>query len=90
MDLNKLLKDRIYFKVIKFFHENPASIDTARGIATWVGENRREAKRALLKLEKLKILTSHKTSSTIGYSYTTDLKLIKRIGSLLKKYDKED
>ncbi len=85
MNLKRLLRDPIYFKIICFFHENPTSVDTPRGIAAWTGENRQTVKKALLELAKLKLLIAHKTTSTAGYSYTRDGKLIKTIGPLLKK-----
>jgi len=85
VDERKILKDPIYFKIVSFFHENPASIDTPRGIATWVGENRRVVKKVLSDLARLKILTAHKAASTTGYSYTRDPAVIKRIGAYLKR-----
>ncbi|MCX5716606.1 MAG: HD domain-containing protein [Candidatus Omnitrophica bacterium] len=90
MDLNRLLKDRIQFKIISFFHENPISIDTPRGIATWTGETKQNVKKALSQLAKHKVLTAHKVSSTTGYSYTRDPKLIKGIDSILRKLKKEE
>jgi len=85
MDLTKLLKDQIYFKIVNFFHENPASIDTPRGVAAWTGETKNDSKRALSKLAHLKILTAHRVSSTTAYSFTRDSKLIKKIKAALKK-----
>jgi len=88
MDLKKLLKDQIYFKILKFFHENPMSIDTPRGISTWIGEEKQRVKKALLKLARWKLLTAHKATSTTGYSYTRDPKIIKKIDASLKKLKK--
>lgn len=88
MDLKKLLKDQIYFKILSFFNENPSSIDTPRGIATWIGESRQDADKALFKLAKLNYLIAHKTTSTMGYSYTRDLKLIKKIRTALTQIKK--
>lgn len=89
MELSKALKVPIYFKIIRFFHENPTSIDTPRGVAAWTGESRQDAKKALLKLAELKIITPHKVSSTTAYSYTRDSTLIKKIDGALKKIKKE-
>jgi len=90
MDLNRLLRDPTYFKIVSFFHENPASIDTPRGVAAWTGENKQNVNRALLKLEKLKILTAHKVSSTTAYCYTRNIKLTKSVENLLKRIKKEE
>lgn len=89
MDLKRLLKTPIYFKLVKFFAENPASIDTPRGLAAWTGEGKQDVKKAVLKLSNLKILTAHKVSSTTGYSYTTDGNIAKKVSSILKKLKRE-
>lgn len=54
-------------------------MDTPRGVATWVGHNREETKRALEELAEAGILNSISTSSTSGYSFTQDEKIIKKI-----------
>ena len=84
MDTGKLLQSEIHVKIITFFHENQASIDTPRGVATWIGEDRTKVKAALEDLVSSKILVAHRTSSTTGYSYTSEEKLISKIGKFLK------
>ena len=85
MDINKLFGSDIHLKIIKFFHENQASIDTPRGVATWVGEDRSKVKGALEDLVKARVLVAHRATSTTGYGYTSDEKLISKIEKLLKK-----
>jgi len=85
MDLNKALAPGIRLKIVKFFHENQASIDTPRGVAAWIGEDRSKVKKALEDLTSFDILVAHRSTSTTGYSYTRDAKLISKIGKLLKK-----
>ena len=85
MDINKLFGSDIHLKIIKFFHENQASIDTPRGVATWVGEDRSRVKGALEDLGKARVLVAHRATSTTGYGYTSDEKLISKIEKLLKK-----
>lgn len=75
----------LHLKIIKFFHENQSSIDTPRGISTWVREERTKVSKALEDLVKLKILSAHRATSTTGYSYTRDPKIISKIEKLLKK-----
>jgi hypothetical protein len=89
MDLSAFLKDKIYFKIVGFFYENPASIDTPRGVAAWTGETRNDAKKALTELARLKILTAHGVSSTTAYSFTRDPNLIKKIKIALQKIEKK-
>ena len=85
MGIDKIFRSEIHVKIINFFHENQASIDTPRGVATWIGEeDRAKVKKPLEDLVKAKILIAHRASSTTGYSYTSDDKLISKIGKLLK------
>ena len=88
MDTGKMLKKPLHMAIIRFFHENQASIDTPRGIATWIGEDRSKVKTALEYLVKKKILAAHRVASTTGYSYTRDMGLILKIEKLLKSYRK--
>jgi len=83
--IDDIFRSEIHCKIVAFFHENQASIDTPRGVATWVGEERSKVKLALEDLVKAKILVAHRATSTTGYSYTSDSKLITRIGRILKK-----
>lgn len=75
----------LHLKIVKFFHENQASIDTPRGVSTWVHEDRLKVKEALEDLVSLKILVAHRSTSTNGYSYTRNVNIISKIEKLLKK-----
>ena len=85
MDIGKAFESPVHGKVITFFHENQASIDTPRGVATWIGEERSKVKSALEDLVVLKVLVAHRATSTTGYSYTRNFKIISKIEKLLKK-----
>ena len=84
MDIKKAFESRIHRKIISFFHENQASIDTPRGVATWIEEDRMKVKEALEDLVGLKVLVAHRAKSTTGYGYTRDEKIISQIEKLLK------
>jgi len=84
MDINKAMKSRVHKKIIAFFHENQASIDTPRGVATWIEEDRVRVKNALEELVGLNIITADRTTSTTGYSYTRNAAIISKIKKLLK------
>jgi hypothetical protein len=84
-ETDKKILSELHLKIIKFFHENQASIDTPRGISTWVRAERSKVRKALEDLVGLKILSAHRATSTTGYSYTRDPKIISKIEKLLKK-----
>lgn len=79
MNLKKFFKSDIHKKIILFFHQNPSSIDTPRGVATWINYDRPKVNKALKELSKHKILNVHKSATATGYSYTTDKKIIREI-----------
>lgn len=83
MDIDDAAGSKIHLKIMAFFHENQASIDTPRGVATWIGEDRTKVKQALEDLVKMKILVAHRATSTTGYSYTRDSKLISKVEKIL-------
>jgi predicted transcriptional regulator len=85
MEIKKLLKQDIYAKIVRFFHENPNSIDTPGGVATWTNLEKDRVSSALKKLADKGILISHKVSSTTGYSYTRNRKKIAQINRLLSE-----
>ena len=84
-DTDKALRSDLHLKIMKFFHENQASIDTPRGVSTWVREDRAMVMKALEELVGMKILVAHRSTSTTGYSYTRNAKIISKIEKLLKK-----
>lgn len=85
MDLEKILNSKLSLKIIKFFIENPYCIDTAKGISIWTGMSLEKTKKTLEKLSADKIVIVHKSSSTKGYAFTPDKKIIAKIKKILKK-----
>lgn len=85
MDLDAIVnRSDLHREIVAFFHENPASIDTARGISTWVRGEYESVAQALDELVAEGILVAHKASSTTGYSYTSNKRLITRIDKFLR------
>lgn len=84
MSLKKILSCAVHKKIVLFFKENPTSMDSPRGIATWLGYKREETKEALDELVEAGILNSISTPAASGYSFTQDKKLIKKIDKLLE------
>jgi len=84
MDLEKLInKSDLHREIVSFFNENPSSIDTPRGISTWVRGEYLKVKQILNELAEANILVAHKAPSTTGYSYTSDPKMIAKVQKLL-------
>lgn len=86
MNIDKVLRSDIHLKIIRFFHENQACVDTPRGVATWIREDRSKVKKALEELVGLDILMAHRATSTTGYSYTQNRQILSKIGKFLKKH----
>jgi hypothetical protein len=86
MNIDKVLRSDIHLKIIRFFHENQACVDTPRGVATWIREDRSKVKKALEELVGLDVLIAHRVTSTTGYSYTQNKKILSKIGKFLKKH----
>ncbi len=84
LSFEDVISSKVHLKVILFFHENQACIDTPRGVSTWIGEDRGKVKKVLEDLVGLSILNAHRSTSTTGYSYTSDPKLIAKVGNFLK------
>ena len=89
MNLEKLLSPLAHFKIVKFFDENPRIIDTPEAVATFTGISTSITKNVLEQLAKAKILTVHRMPSTIGYSYTSDKTMLKKLAGILKKKAKQ-
>jgi len=81
---DKYLKPKISRRIIKFFIDNPSSIDTPRGIATWINANVDETEKTLKKLTKAKILVSHGAGTTSAYGFTADANIVSAIKAAIK------
>src|SRR3989338_8863424 len=82
MKFHRIFDSAVKEKIAYFFHSNPTTIDTIRGIVTWTGLNRKEVISALEDLVRAGILVAHRSTSTVGYAYTASKALINKI----KKY----
>lgn len=85
MEMNEVFKSPLRVKIVKFYKENPNCIETSRGIAVWVGVDRRKAKKALEELARANILLAHRTQVATGYSYTQNMTITKNIDRYLKE-----
>ncbi|MBU1147512.1 MAG: hypothetical protein KKD11_04090 [Candidatus Omnitrophica bacterium] len=88
-NITALFKNDITKKILLFFDENPQCIDTAKGISVWIGCDPDKVQKVLKKLDKEKILISHKTASTQAYSYTNQKDILKKIEKYIKTYERK-
>ena len=87
MRFAKELKSRIHRKIMRFFAENQGSIDTPRGVSTWIGEGMGRVGVALEDLVRTGFLKAHRTPSTIGYSCLLSKKELGALASRLEDTD---
>jgi len=86
MDLKKLAnRSSLHKEIISFFHNNPSSIDTPRGVSVWVHGDLVKVRQVLEELAQEGVLEADKVTSTTGYSYTRNPKIISQIEAILKK-----
>ncbi len=81
----KLLQSAERLKVIRFFVDNPNSIDTPRGVSAWTNLSLPKTRRILEELAKKGLLRAYRTSSTVGYSLTENKKALRAILDAVKK-----
>lgn len=85
MALKKLInKSGLHRDIATFFIENPASLDTPRGISAWVKQERSKVKKVLDELAEFGVLIAHKATSMTGYSFTRNKNIIRQIKKILK------
>ncbi|MBD3380007.1 MAG: hypothetical protein GF408_06070 [Candidatus Omnitrophica bacterium] len=79
-NLKKLLQqDPVALKILRFFLQNPSSVDSVGGIATWVNAGREEVTSSLGKLTEEGALEEDTSGSMTGYSLTEDEEDLKKI-----------
>ena len=71
-------------QILRFFHEQPHAVESARGISTWIGAEPKQVEEAVGDLLARKWLDSDETSAARGYSLTRDDKLLTQIQRALE------
>ena len=71
-------------KILHFFQEQPQAVETARGVATWIGVEMEMITEAVQDLLKRRWLTADETSAVTGYALTRDERLLEQIQEALK------
>jgi len=87
--ISKILRSPIKKKIILFFRENPHSVDSVRGISTWLNLKPEMVRKALEELVKEGILITHRGRTTTGYAYTQDKNILNCIEECLSIKDEK-
>jgi predicted transcriptional regulator len=83
---DKIKKNSVYLKLLKFYHNNPSCLDTLENISYWIDEEKSKVFEGLEFLESYGFLIKHKTEAAEGYGYTQNEKLIAKIGRFLNEF----
>ncbi len=83
-NLKRICSSPLNLKIISFFHQHPATVDTARGIAVWLNQDQDKVAKALGFLAGEKVVVVHRTRVTLAYGFTQNKGMIKRIEKLLE------
>ena len=70
-------------RILRFFHEHPHAVETARGVAAWIGDETQAIQEAVQALSKRRWLTADETSAVTGYALTRDDRCLAQIRSAL-------
>lgn len=82
--VKSLFKNEAARKILLFFNENSNCIDTAKGISMWISGDMDVTQKALDRLVKEGVITSHTTASTTAYAYTNNKEIVKKIEKQIK------
>ncbi|MDP8253075.1 MAG: hypothetical protein P9X27_01590 [Candidatus Kaelpia aquatica] len=77
-------RDSVLKKVLKFYYNNPGSIDTAESIAKWIGEEESLIAKQLEYLMEKNILNKDKSYAMVVYSYTQDKHIIAAVKEFME------
>lgn len=88
-DLNEILNSHLKIKIMKFFAENPASVESVRGISTWINKDKNEVKKALSELAAEGVIKKYVGATTTGYSFIANRKLCKKIINFIKEHSEK-
>lgn len=83
-DISKIFKSPLHYKIILFFHENPSSLDTARGISVWINHEIKEVEGVLEELAGSNILVAHRSEAVTGFAYTQDKDIVNQVHNYFK------
>jgi predicted transcriptional regulator len=81
--LNSIGNSIIQISLVMFFYRNPGAIDTAEGLARWIGINRCEVELSLKELQKIEIIKTAGSGLSAVYYYSPDESLMEVMDQLI-------
>jgi len=87
--LNSICDSIIKIGIVVFFHHNPGALDTAEGLARWVGRNKEEVEKALLELSRTGVVEAFGEGPSTIYSYTQDEEILNTIDEFIDGLSRE-
>ncbi|HIE52012.1 MAG TPA: hypothetical protein EYP85_09655 [Armatimonadetes bacterium] len=70
--LDKILDSLIKLDLLVFFYQNPDTIDSASGIATWVGHEEEQVVKELAELAAARLIERHQVRGETVYTRSND------------------
>ncbi|MCL6639606.1 MAG: hypothetical protein K6T80_08030 [Firmicutes bacterium] len=80
----------IKISLVVFFHRNQGALDSAEGLARWVGKKTEEVERALAELTDVGIVDKIGEGRFAAYSYTQDEEMIRAIEEFVMAMAREN
>ncbi len=85
--LNTYVDSFLKWELLRFFHENPHTFDTAEGIARHIGRAPQEVQNALLELKERGLLKEIPVGGMLTYSLSPDPRLKAQLEKFVQATD---
>lgn len=81
--LKRALRSPVAMALVCFLHRNPGLLDSAEGLAAWIGRAPSEVEKALEELVRLGLVEPLAGARRTLYGYTRDENLLEAVGKWL-------
>jgi predicted transcriptional regulator len=81
--LKRVVRSPVTVALVRFLHRNPGLLDSAEGLAAWIGREPAEVEKALEELARLGLVEPLAGARRTLYGYTRDENLLEAVGKWL-------
>ncbi|MGQ9531398.1 MAG: hypothetical protein ACUVTQ_01145 [Desulfotomaculales bacterium] len=81
--LKRVLRSSVTVALVRFLHRNPGLLDSAEGLAAWIGRGPTEVEKALEELARFGLVEPLAGARRTLYGYTRDENLLEAVGKWL-------